>query len=458
MALIHRFKVDGEIYVLDVNSGSVHVVDDLIYEMLNDSKLESLDEIKERLKGKYDEKELEEAYEDLLELKEEGLLYSGDPYEQIVKDDNGPDYIKALCLNIIHDCNLRCKYCFADEGEYHGKREVMSPEIGKRAIDFVIKESGPRKNIEVDLFGGEPLMAFDTIKEIVDYARKVEKEHGKNIRFTMTTNATLLDYEKMEYLDKEMGNLVLSIDGRPEVNDKVRIRMDGKGSFDRIMPKIQKMVEKRDKSKQYYVRGTFTRENLDFFKDFEYLKNKGFDEISIEPVVLPDEHPLSLRWEDVEKIKEQYDELYKDMLKNHREGKNVKFYHFNIDLSGGPCIYKRISGCGSGFEYVAITPSGDIYPCHQFVGNEKYKMGSLDEGIKRHDIMDTFRKSHIYNKPVCKECWARFYCSGGCQANNINFTGDILMPYELGCELQKKRIETAIALKSKIMEEDGVEN
>lgn len=458
MELIHKFKVDGDIYVLDVNSGSVHIVDELIYDMLDSDKLKDLDSLKKELGDKYKVEDIEEAYKDLMELKEEGLLYSNDPYEDIVKNDTGPDYIKALCLNIIHDCNLRCKYCFADEGEYHGKREVMSPEIGKKAIDFVIKESGPRRNIEIDLFGGEPLMAFNTIKEIVDYARSVEKEHGKNIRFTMTTNATLLDDEKMEYLDKEMGNLVLSIDGRPEVNDKVRIRLDGKGSFDRIMPKIKEMVNRRDKSKQYYVRGTFTRENLDFYKDFEYLKNEGFDEISIEPVVLPDDHPLSLRWEDVEKIKEQYDELYKDMLKNHREGKKVKFYHFNIDLSGGPCIYKRISGCGSGFEYVAVTPSGDIYPCHQFVGNEKFKLGNLDEGIKNKALVEKFRSAHIYNKPTCKNCWARFYCSGGCQANNVNFTGNILMPYELGCELQKKRIETAIALKSKIMEEEQVEN
>lgn len=456
MALIHKFTVDNDRYVLDVNSGTIHVVDDLVYDILNDEKLPSLDETKEALKGRYSDEDIEEAYGEIKDLIGQEMLYSEDIYEDIARNSDGPEYIKALCLNIIHDCNLRCKYCFADEGEYHGKREIMSVETGKKAIDFVIKESGPRRNIEIDLFGGEPLMAFNNIREIVDYARLRELETGKNIRFTMTTNATLLNDEKMDYLDKNMSNLVLSIDGRKEVNDKVRIRFDGKGSFDQIMPKIKEMVRRRDKTKQYYVRGTFTRENTDFFKDFKYLKDEGFDEISIEPVVLPDEHELSLRWEDVPKIKEQYDKIYDEMLKAHKNGEKVKFYHFNIDLQGGPCVYKRISGCGAGFEYVAVAPSGDIYPCHQFVGNPDYVIGNLEEGIKRPDISKKFSEAHIYNKPICKECWARFYCSGGCQANNINFTGNILMPYELGCELQKKRIETAIALKSKIMDEEQV--
>lgn len=458
MALIHKFINDNERYVLDVNSGSVHLVDEMIYDMLDEDELAGIDELKERLQSVYSGEEIEEAYEEILELKREEMLYSEDLYEDIARADEGPDYVKALCLNVIHDCNLRCKYCFADEGEYHGKREIMPVEIGKQAIDFVIEASGPRHNIEIDLFGGEPLMAFKNIKEIVDYARLRELETGKNIRFTMTTNATLLNEENMAYLDKHMGNMVLSIDGRPSVNDKVRIRFDGKGSFAQIMPKIKTMVEQRDKTKQYYVRGTFTRENLDFYEDYKFLKEEGFDEISIEPVVLPDEHPLSLRREDVPKIKEQYDLLYQDLLASHRKGEKVKFYHFNIDLSGGPCVYKRISGCGAGFEYVAVAPNGDIYPCHQFVGNPDYVMGTLKEGIKREDLVTKFRQAHIYNKPVCRDCWARFYCSGGCQANNINFTGDISQPYELGCELQKKRIESAIALKSKIMEEEQVDN
>lgn len=453
MALIHKFQVEDSIYVVDVNSGSLHVVDNLIYDMLDENKFEDLDTLKKKLKNKYKEEDIVEAYDEINELIEDGSLYSKDLYEDIAKSDDGPHYVKALCLNVVHDCNLRCKYCFADEGEYKGKRQVMSAEVGKKAIDWVIEASGPRKNIEVDLFGGEPLMVFDTIKEIVDYARLREVATGKNIRFTMTTNATLLNDENMAYLDKNMGNLVLSIDGRKEVNDKVRIRFDGKGSFEQILPKIKKMVEKRDKSKQYYVRGTFTRENLDFFNDYKFLKDEGFDEISIEPVVLPDEHELSLRKEDVEKINEQYDLLYKDMLQNHKDGKNVKFYHFNIDLNGGPCVYKRISGCGSGFEYVAITPEGEIYPCHQFVGNKDFLMGTLDTGIVNPKMQDTFKEANIYNKPVCKECWARFYCSGGCQANNYNFNGDIHKPYEIGCELQKKRIEMAIALKAQKMQE-----
>ena len=367
--------------------------------------------------------------------------------------DNSESFVKALCLNIAHDCNLRCKYCFADEGEYKGCRKLMTPEIGKKSIDFVIKKSGPRKNIEIDLFGGEPLMAFNTIKEIVEYGKQQEKLHNKNIRFTMTTNATLLNDEIMDYLDKNMGNIVLSIDGRKEINDKVRVRADGSGSHDAIMPKIKKMVEMRDKSKQYYARGTFTRENTDFFEDVKFLANEGFDEISVEPVVLPDDHPLSLREEDLPTIFEQYDKLYEDMVKRHKEGNEFKFYHFNIDLQGGPCVYKRISGCGAGHEYVAITPEGDIYPCHQFVGNEDFKIGTLDENSELNkEIANKFKAAHIYNKPECKKCWARFYCSGGCQANNYNFNGDMNIPYHLGCKMQKKRIECSIALKAKTME------
>ena len=320
----------------------------------------------------------------------------------------------------------------ADEGEYKGCRKLMTAEIGKRAIDFVLEKSGPRKNIEVDLFGGEPLIAFDTVKEIVEYTKEKEKNYNKCVRFTMTTNATLLNDEIMEYLDKNMGNVVLSIDGRKEVNDNVRVRVDGSGSYDSILPKIKKMVKMRDKSKQYYVRGTFTRDNTDFFEDIKHLAKEGFDEISVEPVVLPNEHPLSLREEDLPVIFEQYDKLYDEMIKRHKEGNEFKFYHFNIDLQGGPCVYKRISGCGAGHEYVAITPDGDIYPCHQFVGNDKFKMGNLNSPELNKDISSKFKAAHIYNKPECKKCWARFYCSGGCQANNYNFNGDIHIPYKLG--------------------------
>ncbi|WP_291579102.1 thioether cross-link-forming SCIFF peptide maturase [Clostridium sp. UBA6640] len=454
MSLIHKFVQGNDYYVIDVNSGAVHVVDELVYDLLDENKLRSKEELIEEFKAKYSIEEIEEVYDELKELVSEGILYSLDLYENIAKKSGqGPSYIKALCLNIIHDCNLRCKYCFADEGEYHGCRKAMSSEVGKKAIDFVIANSGSRKNIEIDLFGGEPLMAFDTIKEIVDYAREQEKIHNKNIRFTMTTNATLLNDENMKYLDENMGNLVLSIDGRKEINDKVRIRVDGSGCYDSILPKIKKMVDMRDKSKSYYVRGTFTRENTDFFEDVKHMADLGFEEISIEPVVLPDEHELSLRSEDLPKIFEQYDKLYEDMIRRHKGGQGFRFYHFNIDLQGGPCVYKRISGCGAGHEYVAVTPDGDIYPCHQFVGNEDYLLGNIYDGIKNQHLVQTFKDAHIYNKPTCKKCWARFYCSGGCQANNFNFNGDMHIPYEVGCEMQKKRVECAIALKTKLMEE-----
>lgn len=454
MADIHKFKQGEDCYVVDINSGAVHIVDELVYDLLADEGLKKIEDLVAEFKDKYEDNEIIEAYDELEQLIKEEILYSKDLYENIaLASDNSESFIKALCLNIAHDCNLRCKYCFADEGDYKGCRKLMTPEIGKKAIDFVLEKSGPRKNIEIDLFGGEPLMAFDTIKEIVEYAKDQQKLHNKNIRFTMTTNATLLNDEIMGYLDKNMGNIVLSIDGRKDVNDKVRVRVDGSGCHDTIMPKIKKMVEMRDKSKQYYARGTFTRENTDFFEDVKFLVNEGFDEISIEPVVLPNEHPLSLREEDLPTIFEQYDKLYEEMLKRHREGKEFKFYHFNIDLQGGPCVYKRISGCGAGHEYVAITPDGDIYPCHQFVGNESFKLGSLEENNELNkEIPKQFKSAHIYNKPECKKCWARFYCSGGCQANNYNFNGDMNIPYHLGCKMQKKRIECSIALKAKTME------
>ncbi len=449
MALVHKFIQGEDYFVIDVNSGAVHIVDELVYDLLDENSLSSYETLEEKLKNKYTTYEIREAYEDIKTLMSEGMLYSLDLYEDIAKNDDNPSYVKALCLNIIHDCNLRCKYCFADEGEYKGCRKPMTAETGKKAIDWVIKHSGPRKNIEVDLFGGEPLMAFNTIKEIVDYARIEEKKYNKNIRFTMTTNGTLLKEDIIDYIDKNMGNVVLSIDGRKEVNDKVRIRVDGTGCYDSILPKIKKMVEKRDPAKQYYVRGTFTRNNTDFYQDVISLANEGFKEISVEPVVLPDEHELSLREEDLPEIFSQYDKLTEEMIKREKEGNSFKFYHFNIDLNGGPCIYKRISGCGAGHEYVAITPDGDIFPCHQFVGDDSFKMGNIftDEEINQ-DLSSTFRKAHIYNKPLCRECWARFYCSGGCQANNYNFNGDIHIPYKVGCEMQKKRIECAIALKA----------
>ena len=449
MSLIHKFEQGGNYFILDVNTGAVHVVDELVYDILDDSSLKSKEEVLTNLKGKYEESVIGEAYDEIEELVKEGILYSGDQYEEIAHgsmDDR--DYIKAVCLNIIHGCNLRCKYCFADEGEYHGHKGVMDIDTAKKAIDYVVKRSGPRRNIEIDLFGGEPTMIMDTIKEIIAYAREHEKEWKKNIRFTMTTNATLLNDEMMEFMDKEMGNIILSLDGRKEVNDNVRIKVDGSGSYDDILPNIKKMIDKRTEGKMYFVRGTFTRANTDFYEDVKAMVNEGFREISIEPVVLENGHPLALREEDLPTIFDNYDKLYEEMRRRKVEGDEFKFYHFNIDLQGGPCVYKRISGCGAGFEYVAITPQGEVYPCHQFVGKEEYKLGSIWDDTYDAELGKKFKKAHIYNKPKCKDCWARFYCSGGCQANNVNFNGDMNIPYEIGCKMQKKRIECAIALKA----------
>ena len=449
MSLIHKFKQGGKCFVLDVNTGAVHIVDELVYDLVDDNKLRSKEELVADFGAKYGADVVEEAYEELQELVAEGILYTEDQYEDIAHSSmDDRDYIKAVCLNIIHACNLRCKYCFADEGEYNGHKGKMSLETAKKAIDYVVKRSGPRKNIEIDLFGGEPTMMMDTIKEIIAYARENEAKWNKRIRFTMTTNATLLTDEMMDYMDKELENIILSIDGRKEVNDKVRIRFDGKGSYDQILPNIKKMVAKRDKTKAHTVRGTFTRENLDFYEDVKMMVDEGFREISIEPVVLEDGHPLALRKEDLPKIFESYDKLYDELVQKKAEWKEFNFYHFKVDLNGGPCVYKRISGCGAGFEYVAITPQGEVYPCHQFVGKEEYKLGSIYDDSYNADLGMSFKKAHIYNKPKCRNCWARFYCSGGCQANNIAFNNDINNPYDIGCQMQKKRIECAIALKA----------
>ena len=449
MSLIHKFKQGGKCFVLDVNTGAVHIVDELVYDLVDDNRLRSKEELVADFGAKYGADVVEEAYEELQELVAEGILYTEDQYEDIAHSSmDDRDYIKAVCLNIIHACNLRCKYCFADEGEYNGHKGKMSLETAKKAIDYVVKRSGPRKNIEIDLFGGEPTMMMDTIKEIIAYARENEAKWNKRIRFTMTTNATLLTDEMMDYMDKELENIILSIDGRKEVNDKVRIRFDGKGSYDQILPNIKKMVAKRDKTKAHTVRGTFTRENLDFYEDVKMMVDEGFREISIEPVVLEDGHPLALRKEDLPKIFESYDKLYDELVQKKAEGKEFNVYHFKVDLNGGPCVYKRISGCGAGFEYVAITPQGEVYPCHQFVGKEEYKLGSIYDDSYNADLGMSFKKAHIYNKPKCRNCWARFYCSGGCQANNIAFNNDINNPYDIGCQMQKKRIECAIALKA----------
>ena len=449
MSLVHKFKQGENYFVLDVNTGAVHIVDELVYDLVDDNKLRSKEELIADFGDKYGADVIEEAYEELQQLIDEEILYTKDQYEDIAHSSmDDRDYIKAVCLNIIHGCNLRCKYCFADEGEYNGHKGVMSLETAKQAIDYVVKRSGPRRNIEIDLFGGEPTMIMGTIKEIIAYARENEKAWGKNIRFTMTTNATLLTEEMMDFMDKEMGNIILSLDGRKEVNDNVRIKVDGSGSYDDILPNIKKMISKRDKRKTYYVRGTFTHANTDFYEDVKAMVNEGFREISIEPVVLEDGHPLALTESDLPEIFDNYDKLYAEMSRRKKEGDEFNFYHFNIDLNGGPCVYKRISGCGAGFEYVAITPQGEVYPCHQFVGREEYKLGSIYDDTYDAELGKKFKKAHIYNKPKCRDCWARFYCSGGCQANNLSFNGNINIPYEIGCKMQKKRIECAIALKA----------
>lgn len=448
MALIHKFVQDNIKLLLDCNSGALHIIDDLIYEVLDYYKTVDKYNIVEKLSDRYSSTEVLDAVSELEHLEREGLLFTEDPYENIVFDNSENSYIKAMCLNIAHDCNLRCKYCFAAEGAYSGSRGLMSEEVGKSAVDLIIKHSGPRKHIEVDLFGGEPLMNYNVVKSVVEYGKSEGIKHNKELRFTITTNATLLNDEIMNFLNDNMTNIVLSIDGRKIVNDKIRIKRNGNGTFDDILPKIKKMVDKRTDGKQYYVRGTFTSQNLDFYNDVIELANNGFGEISIEPVVLPEENELSLNDEHLEVIFEQYDKLAKEIITRGSSGNSFKFYHFAIDLDGGPCVYKRISGCGAGFEYIAVTPEGDIYPCHQFVGNENYKMGTVFEGILNNSIISMFENSHVYKKEECRNCWAKFYCSGGCQANNYNFNGDILKPYKFGCKLQKKRLECALAIKA----------
>lgn len=446
--MIHKYSMNGLFIVLDVNSGAVHVVDEIAYDILDFYKELPLDEIISRLKDKYSADAVREAYGEIKELENERLLYTEDVYKEVIPLIERRDpVVKALCLHIAHDCNLKCKYCFAEEGEYHGKRELMSLEVGKKAIDFLIKASGKRKNLEVDFFGGEPLMNFDVVKGIVEYARSIEKDNGKNFRFTITTNGILLNDEIMEYINENMHNVVLSIDGRKEVHDRMRPRAGGQGSYDNIVPKFQKLAESRNQT-DYYVRGTFTRHNLDFGKDVLHLADLGFKQISVEPVVADPSEDYAIREEDLPVIFEEYERLAKDIIKRRKEGKWFNFFHFMIDLTGGPCVTKRLVGCGSGTEYLAVTPTGDLYPCHQFVGQEQFKMGTVDTGVVNTDIRKDFEQCNVYNKPVCQDCWAKFYCSGGCVANSYNSHGDLITPYEIGCEMQKKRIECAIMIKA----------
>lgn len=439
--------------VLDIYSGAVHVVDDCMYDML-DYLLEPFtaearcpEFIVDELSKKYTEKEIYESYDEICELVKNGQLFTEDCYEEFAKNWNKQSVVKALCLHIAHDCNLRCKYCFAGTGEYHGARGMMSAETGKKAIDFVIANSGSRKNIEIDYFGGEPLMNFDVVKEITEYAKEQGKKHGKNFRFTVTTNGLLLDDDKKEYINKNMSNVVLSLDGRKEVNDRMRPRVNGDGTYDTLLPKFLDMAESRNQD-NYYIRGTFTAYNKDFAKDVLHFADLGFKQTSVEPVVAPETEDYALTEADIPEVFEQYEELAKEYIKRWKDGKWFNFFHFMIDLDQGPCAIKRLSGCGAGHEYLAVAANGDLYPCHQFVGNKDFLMGNVDEGKIDKKISKYFEDSNIYTKDKCRNCFAKFYCSGGCSANAYNFNGDINKPYELACEFEKKRVECAIAIEA----------
>ena len=471
--MIHQYKSSGLNIVMDIESGSVHIVDDIVYDMVH--ALDAMDNVTDfrtvsgedfipapydKISGylsfmlpSYGEADIKEAYEEVSELIEAGSLFTDDIYKDFVMDfKKRTTVVKALCLHIAHDCNLACKYCFAEEGEYHGKRELMSFEVGRKALDFLVANSGTRTNLEVDFFGGEPLMNFEVVKQLVEYGRSLEEPNNKKFRFTLTTNGVLLNDDILEFANKEMSNLVLSIDGRKEVHDRMRPRRGGQGSYDEIVPKFQHAAESRNQM-NYYVRGTYTRNNLDFAKDVIHMADLSFEQISVEPVVADPCEDYALREEDIPKLLEQYDELLAEMIKRRKAGKGFNFFHFMIDLSGGPCVAKRLSGCGSGTEYLAVAPSGDLYPCHQFVGMKDFLLGNVDEGVTNTSVRDEFKLCNVYAKEKCRSCFAKFYCSGGCAANSYNFSGSINGTYEIGCELQKKRIECAIALKALEMDE-----
>ncbi|PBF67131.1 thioether cross-link-forming SCIFF peptide maturase [Clostridioides difficile] len=453
MSMIHKFSMNGYNIVLDVNGGAVHVLDDVAYDLLDFYKEKSKEEILEILKSKYQEEKINEAYEEILNLEKEGLLYTEDTYQYHPSFVHREPVVKALCLNVAHDCNLKCKYCFAAQGDFGGEKELMSFEVGKAAIDYLIANSGSRKNLEIDFFGGEPLMNFEVVKQLVDYGRSVEKDYNKNIRFTITTNGVLLNDEIIDDINENMHNVVLSLDGRKEVNDNMRPTLNDKGSYDITLPRFKKLVEKRAKDKYYYIRGTFTRDNLDFSKDVMHFADLGFKLTSVEPVVGDESNPYALREEDLPKIFEEYEKFAVEYADRQLQGDGFKFFHFMIDLNQGPCVIKRITGCGAGNEYLSVTPNGDIYPCHQFVGNEEFKMANIfdEEIVLPENLKNMFREAHVYTKEECKQCWNKFYCSGGCHANAINFNNDISKPYELGCEMQRKRTECSIMIQAKLM-------
>ncbi|SEH46782.1 uncharacterized protein SAMN02910265_00840 [Ruminococcus flavefaciens] len=447
--MIHKYKLNGLNIVLDVNSGGVHLVDELTYDLLDNVEppfeAECPQKVVDKLSKSYAEQDIRDCYDEIVELYNDKILFSEDDYEKYAQYSVASP-VKAMCLNIAHDCQLRCKYCFASTGDFGKGRKLMSFETGKHAIDFLLENSGDRPNLELDFFGGEPLMNFNVVKQVVEYARSREKEYNKKFRFTITTNGLLLDDEKIDFINREMSNVVLSIDGRKEVNDYFRVLPNGQGCYDMILPKYQKLVAGRG-DKEYYVRGTFTNKNLDFSNDVFALNEAGFDQISVEPVV-GDDDIYALTEKDLPAVFAEYEKLALKLLENEKNGKKFNFFHFMLDLDQGPCAIKRLRGCGCGNDYVAITPDGDIFPCHQFVGIDEYKMGNIDEGTFDQKMKADFAKAHVYSKPDCRECWAKFYCSGGCNANNYQYMGDIRTAHKISCQLEKKRLECAIMMKA----------
>lgn len=443
--MIHVFNIKDLYFATDTNTGLVHAVDKIVFDLLMNEKFKDENKYSE-LYNEYGESTVREALSEIQYLIDNKMLYTEDiKYVNTIKP-----VIKAMCLNMTHDCNLRCEYCFASQGTYKGEKAFLSFETGKKAFDYLVKNSGNRKNLEVDFFGGEPLMNFDVIKKLVDYGRSLEKEYNKHFRFTVTTNGVLLDEEKMDYINENMDNVVLSIDGRKETNDRMRKTINKKGSYDLIVDNYKKFISKRG-SKDYFARGTYTSNNLDFSEDVKHMRELGFDKISVEPVVAKDEEKYALKKEHVDILKKEYEKLAEYYIESYKsKDRRFQFFHFNIELEGGPCIYKRSIGCGAGTEYVAVTPSGDLYPCHQFVGNEEFIIGNVEEGITNRALADKFKNVSVNDKPACRDCWAKYFCSGGCHANAYNFNKDFTVPYDVGCELEKKRIECAIYIKAKI--------
>lgn len=462
--MVHQYKLNGYNIVLDTVSGSIHSVDEVAYDIIEMYGHIDTEKIVSEILKKHSDKEdvtredILACIEDVEALRDSGKLFCEDKFEKLAYNyKNTSNVIKAMCLHVAHTCNLNCSYCFASQGKYQGDRAVMSYEVGKRAFDFLIEKSGTRRNLEVDFFGGEPLMNWDVVKRLVEYARKIEKEHNKNFRFTLTTNGVLIDDEVIDFLNKEMSNVVLSLDGRREVHDHFRRDYAGNGSYDKIVPKFKRLVEARG-GKNYYVRGTYTHNNTDFTEDILHMADLGFTELSMEPVVCPPNDPYALTEEDLPKLFEQYERLATEMIKRKKEGRGFTFYHYMLDLKNGPCIYKRITGCGSGTEYVSVTPWGELYPCHQFVGDEKYSLGNIWDGITNTAVQDEFRSCNAYAREECRDCWAKLYCSGGCAANSYHATGSISGVYRYGCELFKKRIECAVMIKVAEAEDSQNEN